>query len=85
MTWPYSLIFQFYRLIKGFSEDPVLVQKCAKEDPKKRSRKTEVTFVKRDLEAKQRNDAYLYIYRSKVHLYIVKIKMQFLSSTLRTA
>jgi hypothetical protein len=43
---------------EGFYEDPALRSKFMQEDPKKRSQKCGVSFVKRDLEARQRTEAY---------------------------
>lgn len=43
---------------EGFYEDPVLRKKSQAEDPKRRLQKTGVSFVKRDLEARQRTEAY---------------------------
>ena len=46
---------------EGFYEDPSLRSKYLQEPPRKRSQKCSgITFVKRDLEAKQRTEAYRY-------------------------
>lgn len=51
-----------FRLIeeKGFSVDPSLRHKFLKEDPKRRQKKCSFSFVKRDLEARQRTEIYRY-------------------------
>lgn len=43
---------------EGFFEDPALRSKYLQEDPKRRTQKCGVSFVKRDLEARQRTEAY---------------------------
>jgi hypothetical protein len=41
-----------------YDEDPQLRSKFLQEDPKRRTQKCGVSFVKRDLEARQRTEAY---------------------------